>query len=159
VLRAATSIVVLFVFWLLLSGYYTAFLITAGFGSAVAVTAFAWRMQVIDQEGIPVHLGLRPLTYIPWLVKEIVKSGWSVTRIVLDPRLPISPTLVRFAPSQKTDVGLVTHANSITLTPGTMSVEVGHESFLVHGLTRESAEGCIDSEMDRRASRFEGQKS
>jgi multicomponent Na+:H+ antiporter subunit E len=53
-------------------------------------------------------------------------------------------------------VGLVTHANSITLTPGTLSVEVGPERFVVHGLTRASAQGAVDSEMDRRVTRFEG---
>jgi multicomponent Na+:H+ antiporter subunit E len=64
--------------------------------------------------------------------------------------------VVRFRPRQKTVVGLVTHANSITLTPGTLSVEVGPAQFVVHGLTRAGAEGCIDSEMDRRVERFEG---
>lgn len=157
-LRAANSVVVLFAFWLLLSGYFTAFLVTAGFACAVAVVAFAWRMEVIDHEGHPMHLGLRPFAYVPWLLKEILKSGWQVTRIILDPKLPVSPTLVRFRPSQKTDVGLVTHANSITLTPGTISVEVGRDSFLVHGLTRESAAGVVASEMDRRVCRFEGQR-
>jgi len=53
----------------------------------------------------------------PWLMKEIAKSAWNVTRIILDPRLPVSPVLVRFKPSQKSQVGLTTHANSITLTP------------------------------------------
>ena len=64
-----------------------------------------------------------------------------MSRIILDPKLPISPTLVRFKPSQKTDVGLVIHANSITLTPGTITVEAGPHEFLVHALTRGGAEG------------------
>ena len=78
-----------------------------------------------------------------------------MTRVILDPRLPISPTLVRFKPSQRSDLGLVIHANSITLTPGTLTIEASAGEFLVHGLTREGAEGCIDSEMDRRATAFE----
>jgi multicomponent Na+:H+ antiporter subunit E len=158
VLRAASSVVVLFAFWVLLSGYFTPFLLLAGFACSVATVVFAWRMEVVDREGFPIDLGLRSFTYMPWLVKEILKSGWSVTRIILDPRLPISPTLVRFRPSQKSSVGLVTHANSITLTPGTISVEVGRDSFTVHALTRSGAEGVVDSEMDRRVSRFEGQR-
>lgn len=155
-LRVAGSVAVLFVFWLLLSGFFTPFLVAAGMGSAIAVALFARRMAVVDREGFPLDLGLRSLAYLPWLGKEILKSGWTVTRIILDPRLPISPTLARFRPSQRTAVGLVTHANSITLTPGTLSVEVGAEEFVVHGLTREGAQGCIDSEMDRRVARFEG---
>jgi multicomponent Na+:H+ antiporter subunit E len=54
-------------------------------------------------------------------------------------------------------VGLVTHANSITLTPGTITVEADHDEFLVHALTRENAEGLAGSEMDRRVRRLEGE--
>lgn len=140
----------LVLFWLLLSGYFTAFLIAAGIGSALAVVGFARRMDVVDHEGHPIHLGARALVYWPWLLKEIVKSAWTVSRIVLDPKLPISPTLVRFKPAQKTDVGLVIHAQSITLTPGTITIDALPGEFLVHGLTRDGALGCIDSEMDRR---------
>lgn len=146
----------LFVFWLLLSGYFEAFLIAAGIGSSVAVTLFAWRMKVLDGEGHPIHLVPRAFAYWPWLGMEIIKSAWSVSKIILDPKLPISPTLVRFKPSQRTTVGLVIHANSITLTPGTINVAAEGGEFLVHGLTKAGAEGCIDSEMDRRVSRLEG---
>ncbi|MCD6043784.1 MAG: Cation antiporter [Burkholderiales bacterium] len=145
----------LFVFWLLLSGIYTPFLVLCGLGSSIAVAALAQRMEVADREGHPIHLGLAALTYWPWLLKEIFKSGWQVTRIILDPRLPVSPTFVRFRPSQKTAVALATHANSITLTPGTITVDASHEEFLVHALTREGAAAVVDSEMDRRVSRMD----
>lgn len=154
-LRVAGSVVVLAVFWLLLSGYFTAFLIAAGIGSAIGVALFARRMDVMDREGMPLHIALRALGYVPWLLKEIVKSGWDVTRIILDPKLPISPTMVRFRPAQRTALGLVTHANSITLTPGTLSVEVGPDEFVVHALTASGAAGVVDSEMDRRVARLE----
>jgi multicomponent Na+:H+ antiporter subunit E len=146
----------LFAFWLLLSGYFTAFLVAAGAGAAIAVALLARRMEVVDREGHPVELTLRALGYWPWLAKEIVKSGLQVSRIILDPRLPISPTLARFRPSQASTVGLVIHANSITLTPGTVTVEADRGEFLVHALTREAAAGLADSEMDRRVTRLEG---
>ena len=132
----------LLAFWLVLSGIYTPFLVGAGVGAAVAVAALAWRMELADREGHPVHLTLGAVLYWPWLVKEIVKSGWRVARIILDPRLPVSPALVRFKPSQASTVGLVTHANSITLTPGTITVEADRDAFLVHALTREGAAGA-----------------
>jgi multicomponent Na+:H+ antiporter subunit E len=146
----------LFGFWLALSGIYTPFLLAAGVGSALGVTALSRRMEIADREGLPLHLTLAALSYWPWLVKEILKSGWQVARIVVDPRLPVSPALVRFKPSQHSTLGLVTHANSITLTPGTVTVEAGHGEFLVHALTQEGADGLPGSEMDRRVSRFEG---
>jgi multicomponent Na+:H+ antiporter subunit E len=152
----ASSAAALFLFWLALSGVYTPFLLAAGACTAIAIAVLAWRMEVADREGHPVHLTLAAATYLPWLLKEILRSGWQVARIILDPRLPVSPTLVRVRPSQQSTVGLATHANSITLTPGTLTVEAEHEEFLVHALTREGAAGVLDGEMDRRVRRFEG---
>lgn len=142
-------------FWLLLSGFFTPFLVSAGVGCALAVVWFARRMDVVDREGHPIQLGARALVYWPWLLKEVVKSAWDVSRIILHPKLPISPTLVRFEPTQKTDVGLVIHAQSITLTPGTITIEAKPDEFLVHGLTRAGALAVIDSEMDRRVTACE----
>ena len=146
----------LYAFWLLLSGFFTPFLMAAGAGSALAVVWFARRMDVVDHEGHPIQLGPKALIYWVWLFKEIAKSAWDVSNIILSPSLPISPTMVRFRPSQKTDVGLVLHANSITLTPGTIAIEVSSSEFLVHGLTRDGAQGTINSEMDRRVTACEG---
>jgi len=155
-MRIAALVVTLFAFWLLLSGIYTPFLVLSGLGASIAVAALAWRMGVADPEGHPIQWSPGIAAYWPWLIKEIACSGWQVTRIILDPRLPISPTLARFTPSQRSTVGLVTHANSITLTPGTITVEAEREGFLVHSLTRAGAEGLANSEMDRRVSRLEG---
>lgn len=153
---ALSSALVLYVFWLLLSGYFTAFLMTAGAASAIAVVLLARRMDIADHEGHPIHLGLRLFTYWPWLFVEIVKSAWDVSKIILNPRLPVSPTLIRVKTSQKTEVGVVVYANSITLTPGTISVELGQDDILVHALTREGAAGLETGEMDRRVTLFEG---
>ncbi len=154
--HAVGALALLYVFWLLLSGYFTAFLMTAGAASAVAVLLFSRRMGILDREGIPLHLILRTVVfYWPWLVKEIIKAAWDVSKRILDPRLPITPTLVRFRPSQRSTVGIVIHANSITLTPGTISVEVGRDEFLVHSLTAEGAASLEGSEMDRRVTALE----
>ena len=102
------------------------------------------------------HLWATMVFYWPWLILEIVKSAWTVSKIIISPTLPISPTMVRFKPKQKTTVGLVIHANSITLTPGTIAIEVTADEFLVHGLTAEGAAGVIDSDMDTRVAKCEG---
>jgi multicomponent Na+:H+ antiporter subunit E len=151
-----SAFVTLLAFWLLLSGLYTPFLVTAGVGCAAAVVLFSRRMAVIDQESLPTHLSpLGVLRYWIWLVLEIVKSGLQVARIIVDPKLPISPTMTSFKPSQTTTLGLVIHANSITLTPGTLAVRVGPQHFLVHALTREGAAALAGSEMDRRVAALE----
>jgi len=156
VIRSIAFLGVLYVFWLLLSGMYTPFLLAAGVGSTIAVYFLARRMDVVDEEGFPIQVAWRAFfSYWPWLIKEIVKSAWDVTRRIVDPRLPISPTLIEFVPTQTTSLGLVIHANSITLTPGTIAVEVEPGRFLVHALTREGAAGLAGSEMDRRCTDLE----
>lgn len=154
--RSFSFFLSLIAFWLLLSGMLTPFLIAAGVGSSMAIVLMSRRMDLVDREGHPIHLAWGALlSYWPWLLKEIAKSAWDVTKRVLHPDLPISPTLVEFRPTQVTDEGLVIHANSITLTPGTIAVEVERGRFLVHALTSDAADGLSGSEMDRRCTALE----
>jgi multicomponent Na+:H+ antiporter subunit E len=154
-LQLTFAFVLLYAFWVLLSGFFTPFLLSAGLGCALAVVWFGRRMDVVDDESFPVALGPRLVPYWGWLIKEIVKAAWDVSKIILHPRLPISPRMVTFAPSQKTAVGLVVHANSITLTPGTITVEALPGEFLVHALTRAGADGVLSGDMDARVSACE----
>jgi multicomponent Na+:H+ antiporter subunit E len=91
-LHSFGAAVILFAFWLLLSGYFTAFLMSAGLGCAIATVLFARRIQVADREGLPLHLTLRLVPYWLWLLKEIAKSGWQVSKIIVArrPRRPMS---------------------------------------------------------------------
>lgn len=154
--RLSSFLLTLTAFWLLLSGMFAPFMLAAGVGSALFVVAIAHRMNMVDHEGYPIQLAWGAiLSYWPWLAIEIVKSAWDVTRQILHPDLPISPTLVEFVPAQQTDLGLVIHANSITLTPGTITVEAEPGRFLVHALTRTGAQDLAGSEMDRRCAALE----
>jgi multicomponent Na+:H+ antiporter subunit E len=146
----------LFAFWLALSGHYTPMLIGAGAVCAVACVLAAIRMRAADPEGHPIELFWGAITYFPWLFCEIAKSGWSVTRVILHPTLPISPTMTVVQASQKTAAGMATYANSITLTPGTITVGVNGSEFAVHALVRDGAIDLEGGGMDRRVSRFEG---
>lgn len=148
--------IVMLIFWLTLSGNYTTFLITAGVISSVLIALLAYRMDVADREGHPIHLGLSALTYWPWLVWQIILSALNVTRIIINPSLPISPTLTRVKMSQKSDVGRVTYANSITLTPGTISVDIEGDEILVHAITSDNATDLEAGDMDKRCAQFEG---
>lgn len=146
----------LFAFWVVLSGHYTPMLITAGAVSALLCVLAAVRMRTVDAEGHPVELFPGAVTYFPWLLWEIVKSAWAVTKVILHPKLPISPTMTVVRASQKTAAGRATYANSITLTPGTVTVGVNGNDFTVHAIVREGAMDLEDGGMDRRVSRFEG---
>lgn len=154
-LHALSLGLALFGTWLLLSGYFEALLIGLGVVSCLLVVWIAHRMDVVDHEGQPVHLGWRAFTYWIWLAGEIVKANLYVARRILDPKLPIEPTLVRVKTSQRSELGQVVYANSITLTPGTVSMRVGEGTILVHALTGELAEGLESGAMDRRVSAME----
>jgi multicomponent Na+:H+ antiporter subunit E len=145
----------LVVFWLLLSGHYTPMLISFGVGSSALVVYLAMRMDVVDHEGVPLQLGGRFWLYLPWLMKEIFVSNVAVAKIILHPKLPISPITVVFHGSQKTDIGRFIYANSITLTPGTITTGCDGQDFAIHALTSADVDGRAEDEMDRRVTRVE----
>lgn len=147
---------VLIALWLLLSGHYVPLLLTFGVLSCALIVWIAARLDVIDHEAIPLQLKVFGyIGYLVWLGKEIAKANIDVAKIVLDPELPISPVLVNVPATQRTDVGKVIYANSITLTPGTVSVEVMDDKILVHAVTREAAEGLARGDMDLRVDAIE----
>ncbi|MFV0369536.1 MAG: Na+/H+ antiporter subunit E [Hyphomicrobiaceae bacterium] len=154
-MRALSLAISLFAFWLALSGHYTLFLTSLGALATLFVVWLSQRMGVLDVEGHPVQF-LRPaLTYFPWLIVEIIKSAWSVTKLIINPALPISPTMTVIRAGQRSNVGLATYANSITLTPGTITVLVRGDEFTVHAITRDGANDLEGGGMDKRVSEFE----
>jgi len=147
---------VLFAFWLTLSGFFTPLLLTAGALCAIAVAFFCQRrLRIIDRDAQPLHLLLRAVTYWPWLVIEIVKSALQVSRCILAPRLSISPRFARVPLQQATEAGRVTYANSITLTPGTIAVQIDNDELLVHALEADSIGDLADGRMAARVIHFE----
>ena len=143
--------------WLLMSGHYDSrLLLTLGVATVVGVALLVTRMQLTDREGVPFHIVPGLLFYLPWLVVEVFKSNLAVARVILSPRLPIRPRVVDFHGHQKTDLGRFIYANSITLTPGTITVRLDAEGFRIHALTEEALDGTEEGEMDRRVCRLEG---
>jgi len=126
-----------------------------GLASVLAVMAISSRMDRIADSPRHYRLGLRPLLYLPWLAWEIVKANIDVALIILNPRLPINPRLIRVPAPQKTAVGQVMYANSITLTPGTISLDVRNNQILIHALTEEAAQGVLSGDMGRRVAALE----
>ena len=148
--------VILFAVWLLLSGHYTPLLIGFGMGSCALTVYIAKRMDLADHEGVPIDWVFRFFLYLPWLLKEILVANINVARVILSPSLPISPIMVVFGSSQKTDLGRVLYANSITLTPGTITTGIDGDKLEIHALTWRDVDGREEDEMDRRVSAVEG---
>ncbi len=148
---------ILMAVWLLNSGHYTPMLIGFGVASSLFVVYLGLRMGIVDEEGVPIQLLPRTVTFVPWLVKEVFKANVDVAGRILAPRRrPLSPVVFDAPTTQHSDLGRVIYANSITLTPGTVSILVRGNRIKVHGIAHEVADGLLEGDMDRRVTRFEG---
>ena len=142
--------------WLLLSGHTNPLLLSLGLLSVAAVVACASRLEILDDESVPVHLLPGLIRYVPWLIGQVIRSNLDVARRIVSPELPIHPSVVKVDATHHTEVGRVTYANSITLTPGTISLDVSAETIEVHALTEDAANDLMSGEMARRVQRAEG---
>ena len=147
---------VLYGLWLGLSGHFEPLLLGLGVVSVVIAVVLAHRMDIVDHEGHPIQLSWRAVFFWPWLAWEIVKANIDVARLIVDPRLPISPRMIEVVAHQRSEVGLVTYANAITLTPGTVTTDVDGNRLQVHALTEAAAADLQSGEMDRRVVEMEG---
>ena len=147
----------LFGFWLVLSGHYTPLILTFGVLSCTLVCVVAWRMDRVDRYAFRLGLTLRLPGYLLWLTREIFKANVNVARIILDPRLPISPIMVPLRARMKSDLWRMTYANSITLTPGTITTGTDGRIFRIHALTWHDVDGREEDEMEERVLALDGQ--
>ncbi len=161
-LLPALQVVGLASLWLVFSGKFD--LLHAGFG-AFSIALVLWRTNrlVVSRrrpEESQALVEVRPLklvTYVAWLVKEIVVANLDIAKIVLKRDMPIDPALVRFESALGTDLGRVMLGNSITLTPGTLTLEIEGGTFLVHGISADGATGPVIDEMQRKIAAMLGE--
>lgn len=143
--------------WSLWSGHFENWFIPILGGLSILLCMWiSLRMKIVDEEGAPAQLGIRPFTnYAPYLISEIIKSNLEVTKIILSPKMPLSRTMIDVHAQQKSEMGRVILANSITLTPGTVSVNMDDDTILVHALSFEGAEEDLSGDMGRRICKLE----
>jgi len=142
--------VLLFALWVLLSGHFSFLLLGLGVASVGLTLWLVKRMNVVDHESHPVHLYSRFPTFIIYIMREIIKANIDVIKRILKlGGKEISPQLVNIPVPQKTDLGRVIYANSITLTPGTVSIELGKDFVTVHALTKEGVDDLLGGDMSR----------
>ena len=146
----------LLAFWLLLSGMFSPLLLGFGCVSAIAVTLLNARIAAMDSRTtIPDWNWSRTPSYILWLSSRILLGNLDVALRIVSPRLPISPTVRRLPLSQSTEIGRVVYANSITLTPGTVTIDLTVGDVEVHALTNASMAEIATGEMDGRVRALE----
>ena len=143
--------------WVLLSGILSPLLLGFGLASSLAVAWLAARADRRDGDPVPFVLRLGRLArYLLWLAWEIVKANVDVSRRILSPSLPIAPAVRWLPASQRSELGRVIYADSITLTPGTLSIDLRDGWVEVHALNEESLDDLArNPDMDGRVSRLE----
>ena len=140
----------LVLFWTLLSGHFSALLVSLGVVSSVLVVWFLRRMDKVDGEVSFVRPSLALITFLGWLFLEVVRANLDVARRVWDPKLPIAPRTVRIEPRTSNSLNKTLYANSITLTPGTLTTHAEQDHFLVHCLTEQHASDLQAGRMEDR---------
>lgn len=155
--------IVLFSFWFLLSGVTdTKFLIIGLVTALIAtwVTGPLLQLPSTDGKGFFYAFDLPYLKYVgywAWLIKEIIKANIDILKILINPKMPINPRVIKFKKSMKNPLAHVTLGNSITLTPGTVTMDIeGEDTYIIHALTNEAAEALVpkvgEGEMQKRVS-------
>lgn len=153
-----TVFVLLFFLWLCLSGLYTVLLVSLGVLSAISVVWLCRHLGTFHGNSEMLRLNIRLYRYLPWLLIEIIKSNLHVASVILHPLQNIHSKIIYRPTSQRTDSARTVHANSITLTPGTISIDIQPNFITVHALTEHTAQGIQDNAMDTRVSQLEEQK-
>lgn len=138
-------------FWFLLSGQTAPLFIALGVLSVMLTLILAARLKIIGRDASPYHRIVQLLVYFGWLVVEIVKANIAVIVRIVGPRHAIDPVLVTVKTTAKTDLGKALFANSITLTPGTVTADVDGDTLKVHALVRENSSPASFAGMDRKA--------
>ena len=154
-LHTVSLFLTLAAFWLLNSGHYSLLILLLGLASIILVLVIVHKMDVVDHESQPLYLTRNIFSYYLWLIKEIIKANIVVVKHIWLGNQSISPTLSRIKMSQKTDMGKVIYANSITLTPGTVAIDLIGDEIIVHALLKKDIDSLFAGDMDRRVSLLE----
>ncbi len=139
--------VALFGLWVLLSGKIDAFHLSVGLLGAAVIAWVNTEPRRLDEPPLPL---VRLAFYAPWLFWQIVKSGLHVTKVILDPRLPVNPRLIRYPTNLGNNHAVVLLGNSITLTPGTVTTDVAPGELVVHALDDQSSGELMSGSMEQK---------
>jgi multicomponent Na+:H+ antiporter subunit E len=156
--RILILIVALSVTWLVWSGLYKPLLLGLGVLSVALTLWLSLRMGLHRRAVFALDLAPRLLIFWARLLRDVIRSNFTVARIILSPSLPISPTLIRIEPKLEGQVGRATLANSITLTPSTVTLDAHKGVFIIHCLTAESARETRESDISERLQRALGDR-
>ena len=143
---------ILFLNWVIWSGMFDAFHLSLGVISCLLVIYMSHDI-LFTHDGLSyrhIREVIRFIKYIPWLLYQIVLSNIYVARLVMNPNMPIDPQVIRFKTKLKKNISMATFANSITITPGTITADIKEGEFCVHCISRKVADDLLTGEMENK---------
>ncbi len=156
-MRFVLTALIMFAFWILLSGKFSFILFLSGFISSLLVSYMSNDLLIGNGD---IKLGfirtIKFIRFLPWLLWQIVLANIDLALRTLHPKMPINPILINIKNNLKSDLGMVILANSITLTPGTVTIDVNENEFLIHVISEKAAQSLISGEMQARVKKIEG---
>ena len=156
-MRQMLTALFLFALWLSMSGVYKPLVVGLGAASSLFAVYMVSRMNRFSATG-QLRINMKPIAlarYVVWLLVEIAKSNWAVTKTIMSPEMPIRQHFFKVPYSQKSDIAQTAFANSITLTPGTITVEVENGEFWVHAVSYGDGDPAALADMDARVTATE----
>ncbi|MCK4491370.1 MAG: Na+/H+ antiporter subunit E [Candidatus Altiarchaeales archaeon] len=156
--RFLATFIIMFVFWISLSWILKPLHLMLGLISSFLVAYLSSDLLISRKNvGFPVKKIILFILYLPYLIYCIVLANLDVAYRVLHPKMPINPRIVKFKSRLKSDLGQMMLGNSITLTPGTITVDIKEGVFYVHALSESSAQDLLKGKMeDKLVKIFEG---
>lgn len=148
--------IMLFATWVVFSGFFDTFFLVSGVVSCVAAIFISWKLGITTCESCRLYYRPQSIGYTFWLIKEIILSSWDVSIRMWQAEPDISPKLAWVPITQKNDVGRTMLANSITLTPGTVTVLVEEDRMCIHALCNAGIDSLLAGEMDKRVAAMVG---
>jgi len=150
-MRTLSTASLIFVFWFVLSGHTEALLIALGLASTVLTIYLSRRMNIIDDESYPFQISFSLVRYnLFYLAKKIFLANIDVIKRILSPTNAINPQVTELPATQRSDLSKVIYANSITLTPGTVTLELAGDILKVHALSHEGIEDLKQGNMAKK---------
>jgi multicomponent Na+:H+ antiporter subunit E len=158
-IASGVEFILLFAFWILISGHYQLKYLIIGMGACALVTYLTKDLVYKPGHGKATASGLgytlscafRLIAYVPWLVWAIIKCNIQMAMIILNPSMPIDPGFIKFKTRLTKKISQVTLANSITLTPGTITVDLIDDTYIVHYIVPGSASDLESGLMQNKA--------
>lgn len=151
----------LFILWIIMSGIFELKFIGFGLISCVVISLISIKVLILgglksNNNYYTLHFNwIKMIVYIAWLIKEIVKSSIDVSKVVLFKRDTLNPHIVWFKADYDHPAARALLANSITLTPGTITIDIYDDGvYSVHALTDSAAEGLLDGTMQQKVAKL-----